>query len=153
MAIEAPFSKFRKSNLKIYIVACLAFGAWLAYDGYISEKFIAKHSDEQGVADASLNFNRKAPIALVALVGFFAACHVVVSKRKLVADEKELIISANERIAYDSIEKIDRTYFESKGYFVVTYKDSSGKETDLRISHKKYDNLKAIVDHLVAKIS
>ena len=35
MAIEATFSKFRKTNLIIYIVACLGFGAWLAYDGYM----------------------------------------------------------------------------------------------------------------------
>ena len=36
MAIEAPLSKYRRGNFKIYIVACLVLGAWFAYDGYLN---------------------------------------------------------------------------------------------------------------------
>jgi len=45
MAIVAPYSKFKKNNLKIYIVFLLALAAWCAYDGYINEKWIEEHTN------------------------------------------------------------------------------------------------------------
>ena len=57
------------------------------------------------------------------------------------------------RIPYDSIQKIDRTHFEKKGVFVITYKNTAGSQVDCRINDRTYDNLAAILDVLVAKIS
>ena len=153
MAIEAPISKYKKNGLLIYIVVCLAVSAWFAYDGYRNEKFIEEHTLENGTPDSTLVFNRKAPpfglgIAVL-LVGYF----LVIKNKKLVADETDLILSATEKIPYDSIQKIEKTHFESKGFFVLTYKDSSGKELECKISKRKYDNLSAVLDHLVGKIS
>ena len=76
-----------------------------------------------------------------------------IGSKKLVADENELVISAKEKIAYDSIEKIDKTHFEAKGVFVITYKNKTGNEVNRKLSRRRYDNLAAILDHLVAKIS
>ena len=74
-------------------------------------------------------------------------------KKKLIADENELIFSDKEKIAYDAIEQIYKTNFESKGYFFITYNEDNGKEAGRKISNRQYDNLKAILDHLVAKIT
>jgi len=161
MAIEAPISKFKKNNLKIYIVVCILAGVILGYDGYLSKykwskryNFYKKHViDNDGKADSTMDFNQKSsPILLVGAV-LFATYLFIISRKKLIADENELIISDKEKILLDSIQKIDKTNFDSKGYFIITYKDKDGSEIDRKISSKTYDNLSAILDHLVAKIS
>jgi hypothetical protein len=161
MAIEAPISKFKKKNLKIYIIVCIVAAAIFAYDGYLSKykwskrySFYKKHViDNDGKPDSTMNFNRKAPPFFIAGAVLFAVYLFVIRSRKIIADENELIISEKEKIPYDSIEKIDKTHFENKGRFVITYKDKDGNEVNRRLSDRKYDNLNAVLDHLVAKIS
>ncbi len=152
MAIEAPVSKFRRNNGKLYIVACLGFAIWLGYDGYFNQKFIEKHSHD-GKPDGTLVFNQKAPVFLIGLAVLLGIQQFVMRNKKLIADEKELIFSDKDKISYDSIQKINKTNFESKGYFVITYKKENDKEADRKISDRQYDNLKAILDHLVAEIT
>lgn len=186
MAIEAPVSKFTKTNLKIYIFLCIAVAAWFAYDGYFNKKFIENNTDDDGTPNITLIFNQKAPPFLFAAAVFFGAYLFVVKNRKLVADENELIFNDKKRIPYDAIEKINKTHFRSKhesatvkrefvghpngvleesneevkeeckdeptGYFIITYKNKDGKEINQKLSDRKYDNLSAILDHLVAKI-
>ena len=153
MAIEAPISKYKKTNLKIYIVLCIAVAAWFAYDGYINKDFIEKHTDENGKPNSTLIFNQKAPPFFAGAAVLFGVYLFVIKNKKLVADENELVFSAKEKIPYDSIQSINKTYFDKKGFFVITYKDEHGKEIDRKISERNYDNLAAILDHLVAKIS
>ncbi len=69
------------------------------------------------------------------------------------ADENELVINARETIPYDSIQKLDKTHFSSKGFFIITYKDNSGSEIQRKLSKRTFDNLAPILDHLVEKIS
>ncbi len=159
MTIEAPASKYAKSNLKIYIFFCIAFAAIFAYDGYLSKyewsyrrSFYNKHVKDGKPSDTMI-FNQKAPILLLAAAIIFAARLWSLKDRKLVADEDKLIISDKEQILYDSIQKIDRTYFDPKGYFVITYKDKQGNEINRKLSDRTYDNLEAILEHLAAKIS
>jgi hypothetical protein len=153
MAIEAPISKFTKTNLQIYIFLCIAVAAWFAYDGYLNRTFIEKNTDDNGKPNSTLIFNQKATPLFVAGAVLFGVYLFVVKNRKLVADENELVFSAKERIPYDSIEAINKTYFDKKGFFVITYKDKRGNEINRKLSDRKYDNLAAILDHLVAKIS
>ncbi len=102
---------------------------------------------------AYLTVNRSAPYYLIGAAVLLAGYFFVIKSKKIIADENELVISAKEKISYDAIEKIDKTNFESKGFFIVTYKDQSGGEVDRKISDRKYDNLSAVLEHLVAKIS
>lgn len=161
MAIEAPLSKHKKTNLIIYIVVCVAIAIYCAYDGYLNEAFKTKHTNEDGSPDSTLIFNQKAPpffLGAAVLLGIYL---FVIRNRKLIADENELIIpstslrtgSDKDKISYDSIQRIDKTHFKSKGYFLITYKDKNDGESERKISDKKYDNLEAILDHLVAKIT
>ena len=161
MAIEAPVSKFTKTNLKIYIAACAAAAVIFAYDGYLSKyKWSGRYSfykeqvlDNDGRPTQTMNFNRKSPPFFIGAAIVFAVYLFVIKNNKLIADENGLVFSNKTRIPYDSIQKINKTYFEKKGFFIITYKNESGNQVDRKITERKYDNLPAILDHLVTKIS
>ena len=152
MAIEAPLSKFRKTNLKIYIGLCIGLAIWCAYDGYLNDKWIQEHTDANGNPETYLVFNRNAPLYLVSAAILLGVYLFVIRNKKLLADENALIFPKHS-IAYDSIEKIDKTRFDSKGFFIITHKDTNGNEVNCRLSNKKYDNLAAVLEHLVTKIT
>lgn len=152
MSIIAPYSKYKKNNFIIAIIICVVCAGWFFYDGYFSEAFIEKHTDENGNPDSTLVFNRKSPpvfiaIAVCCVIGLF-----IVKNKKIVLDENSLTLP-NQTINCDSIQSIDKTFFDEKGFFTITYKNQTGDENTLKISYKKYDNLTAVLDELVAKIS
>ena len=159
MVIEAPLGKYKKNNLKIYIAVCVIFAVVFAYDGYLSEyewshrRSVYEKHIKDGRPDDTMIFNQKAPIFLGVAAVALGIRLWAIKNRKLIADENELVVSDRQKIPYDSIEKIDKTLFEKKGLFVITYKDENGAEVNLRLSDKTYDNLVAVLDHLVAKIS
>ena len=153
MAIEAPVSKYKKNNLKIFIVVLVVFAIWFAYDGYFSKKFREEHTDASGTPDSTLVFNQKSPPFFIGAAALLGVYLFAVRNKKVIADENELIIGAKERISYDSIQKIDKTHFKSKGFFIITYKDKDGSQINRKLRDKTYDNLAAIIDELVAKIS
>jgi uncharacterized membrane protein len=153
MAIEAPPSKYRRNNFLIGIVICVGLAIYCIYDGYYNEKFIEKNTKEDGSPNSTLVFNRKSPPFFIGAAVLLGGYLLVIRNKKVIADEKELVISDKEKIAYDSIQKIDKTNFDSKGYFTITYKDEGGGEVNRKISDRKYDNLAPILEHLVAKIT
>jgi hypothetical protein len=159
MAIEAPISKHRKKNLKLYAIFCVVFAIVFGYDGYLSKYEWSKRRSfyEENVIDGKPNetmiFNRFAPIALIFGAALLAIRYQMIKDRKLVAEEKELVFSDGTKIPYDAIEKIDKTHFKKKGHFVITYKDSGGREIDRRISDINYDGLEAVLELLVSKMS
>lgn len=152
MAIEAPISKYKKNNLIIYMAVCAGLTIWCIYDGYLNKDFIDKYTVD-GKETGWLVINRKAPPYLIGATVLLGVYLLTLRNKRLLADENELIISDKKRIAYDSIQKIDKTYFDKKGFFFITYKDQNGSEIDLKISDRMYDNLAAVLEHLVAKIS
>jgi hypothetical protein len=159
MAIEAPLSKHKKMNYKIYIAVCILAAVVFAYDGYLSKykwsyrrSFFEEHVKE-GKLDDTMKWNRRLPFVFGAAGIAFAAWLGFIKDKRLLADEHELIISGKEKIPYDAIQKIDKTYFDSKGYFIITHKDQNGREVNRKLSDRNYDNLTAILDYLVGKIS
>ncbi len=152
MAIEAPISKFKKNNIKIFIAVLIGLAVWFTYDGYYSQKFIEEHTTEEG-PDSVLVFNQKSPPFFVGAAVILVVYFFVIKGRKIIAEENELIINDKVKIGYDSIEKIDKTHFDAKGFFVITYKDQAGDEIDRKLSDRDYDNLSSVLDHIAAKIS
>jgi hypothetical protein len=160
MAVLAPISNFKMTNYKIYIAACLIFGGVFAYDGYLSKyewslrrSFYEKHVNE-GKPDDTMIFNRVSPIILAVVAVILAAKFWSLKDRKILAEEDRLIISEKEKIPYSSIQKIDKTNFNpTRGFFTITCKGDDGREVVRKISSKDYDNLQAVLDLLVAKIS
>lgn len=157
MAIEAPLSKYSRNNVFIFIAVFLGLAIWFTYDGYFNEKFIEEHTLNHGTAEASpdgtLAFNQKAWPFLVGGAVLCAGYLLLIKNRNVVAGDTDLVINGRKSITYDSIERIDRTHFDKKGYFVITYKDQQDKEVDVRLSDRSYDNLGAILEELIAKIS
>ena len=100
----------------------------------------------------SLVFNKNSPPYFIGAAVLLGTYLFVAKNKKVIADDDGLI-SNKQTIAYDSIEAIDKTHFDSKGYFIITYKDARGKEARLKLSDRTYDNLSAVLDELVAKIS
>ncbi|MDD5011652.1 MAG: hypothetical protein PHQ00_05975 [Phycisphaerae bacterium] len=152
MAVIAPFSKYKKTNHKIYILMLLVAAGWFAYDGHFNDKFKIKHT-KNCVADHTLVFHRQSPPYFLAGAVAIAIYSWQAGKRKLIADEQELVLSANEKIPYSSIESIDKTNYDSKGYFIITYKDDAGQESQKKISNRTFDNLGAVLELLVSKIT
>ena len=153
MAIEAPLSKFKKNNLKIFTVILIGLSIWFAYDGYKNEKFIEEHTEEDGTMDSTLAFNRKSPPYFIAAGVLCGVYLFLIKDRKIIADENGLVINDKLKIPYDSIQQINKTHFDSKGHFTISYKNESGKEINCKINDRTYDNLSAVVDEIVGKIS
>ncbi len=151
MAIEAPLSGYKKKNLVIIAAVLIGVGLWFAYDGYKNEAFIKKHTTVEGTPDSTLSFNKKSPPFLIGAGLLIGAYFFVIKGKKVIADDNGLH-TGKESIAYDAIEAINKTHFDSKGYFIVTYSDN-GQSKEVKISDRTYDNLPAVLDHVVAKIS
>lgn len=153
MAIEAAFSKYKKTNYKLMIAICIGLAIYCTYDGYLNDDFIAKHTNSEGQIDSKLVFNKRAPyvltpLALVALVLFY-----VVKDKKIIAADNDLVLSCAEKIPYDSIEEINKANYSTKGYFTISYKDSGGQLVSKKISDRKWDNLSEVLDLLVSKLT
>ena len=150
MSIEAPLSKYRKHNTLIWIGILVVLSVWFWYDGHYNQKFIDKHTVND-VADSTLNFNRKSPPIFLLAAAALAVRFWMTKDKKVVADEKGL---QHEKltIPYDQIESIDKTHFDSKGFFIVHYQDG-GQKKELKLSDRGYDNLPTVLDHLVSKIT
>jgi len=100
-----------------------------------------------------LTFNQNAPYVLGAGAIVLGIYMGIVSGKKLVADENELIVSKKQKISYSTIQQINKTHFDAKGYFTIGYKTPDDKDAEVTISSKNYDNLGAVLDELVTKIS
>ena len=153
MAIEAPISKFKKNNLMIITVILIGVGIWFAYDGYYNEEFIEENTKEDGTMNSTLTFNRKSPPYFIAAGILCVGYLFFIKNKRIVADENGLAVNDKMNISYDSIQQINKTHFESKGYFILTYKDQNGGEVKRKFSDRTYDNLSAIIDQIVSKIS
>jgi hypothetical protein len=151
IVIEAPISKYTRNSLIIGMIALVGFGVYCIYDGYYNQAFIEKYTKE-GKPDATLLFNRKSPPFLFVAAALLAGRLGWVRKRKVVALDTELVINDKIHIPYDAIEQIDKTLFKKKGVFVVTY-TQSGKKYHQKLNENTYDNMEAILNHLVAQIS
>jgi hypothetical protein len=160
MSVEATASKYKANSFRLYMAVCIIGAVVLAYDGYLSkydwakrQKFYETHyvlNDNQ--PDGTMTFNMNAPFVLLPLGIFFAFKWVTSKKKKVVAGDTSLDISGTE-ISYDSMESINKTHFDSKGFFMITYKDSQGSDNEIKISDRDYDGLGLVLDEVVAKIS
>ncbi|MFA5292945.1 MAG: hypothetical protein WC496_07930 [Phycisphaerae bacterium] len=152
MAVVATLSKYKKTNYKIWILILAVAGVWFAYDGFRNEKFIKKHTTN-GKRDSTLVFHRKSPPYLLAAAAAVAIYAFMINGKKIIADEQQLILSEKEKIPYSSIESINKTNYDSKGYFVIAYKDDAGKTLQKKIDNRDFDNLDAVLELLVSKIT
>jgi hypothetical protein len=151
MSIEAPLSKYRKHNSMITIGILVVLAGWCYYDGYLNPEFAQEHTSPDGTPEGWLPFNRKSPPYLLLGAAVFAVRFWMVRNKKIVADDQGLHYDKL-TISYDQIESINKTHFDSKGFFIVHYSDG-GQKKELKFNDRQYDNLSAVLDHLVSKIT
>lgn len=156
--IEAPFSQYKRKNYLIVMWILIGAGLMFAYDGYLSRyewsgrhSFYQKHVvDNEGKPDSDMKFNQYSPPFLLAGAAVAWVMFYRSKGRKLTADETTLR-TENAVIPYEAIESIDKTYFEKKGYFTLTYQDN-GQIRQLTLSDRNYDNLGELLDRLVSQL-
>ncbi|MEJ5259328.1 MAG: hypothetical protein WHS88_03965 [Anaerohalosphaeraceae bacterium] len=157
--IEAPFSQYKLKNYLIVMWILLGAAAMFAYDGYLSRyewsgrySFYKKHVvDNGGVPDSDMKFNMYSPPFLLAGAAVAAFFYIRSKNRKLTADETALR-TETAVIPYEAIESIDKTHFDKKGFFTITYQENAQKR-QLTLSDRNYDNLGALLDLLVSKLT
>jgi hypothetical protein len=152
MAVVAPYCQYKKTNFKIYIVILLIAAIYFAYDGFYNQTFIKKHTNI-GKPDSTLVFNRKSPPFFLAGAAIFAVWFWKVKDKKLVADDEALVFSEKDKIPYNSIDSINKTNFDTKGFFIIEYKLPDGQKLQRKISDRTYDNLNTVLELLVSKIA
>ena len=150
--IEAPASRYKKQNFILWAIVLIGLAVWFAHDGYRNQEFIKKHKLEDGSPDATLKFNKYAPPFMIFGGLVMGAMALVTGRKKLIADDQSLQFS-DQTIPYNQIEKVDKTHFDKKGYFVLTWKKDDGSETDIKLSDREYDNMPAVLDRIIEKIS
>lgn len=150
MTITAPYSKHKKTNLQILIAMLLVAAIWFFYDGK-NKDFVEKHT-LKGQPDSTLVFNQKSPPYFLGGAIALGILFFVIKDRKIVLDDTK-ITAPGKSVNLSQIEKIDKTNFKNKGYFVLTYKNDTSGTTDWKISDGSYDNLSAILDEIIKKIS
>ncbi|MDH7598139.1 MAG: hypothetical protein QHH07_00690 [Sedimentisphaerales bacterium] len=151
--IVAPVSKGRKDSVVLYMAICFGLAVWCIYDGFINKDFIAAHLDQQGRADGTLILNRLGgPILLLAALGL----SLWLSKMRrggLVATDQALIVKKTLQIPYSSIKQIDKTHFQDRGYFLLTYDSQQEGQRTIRLDQRDYDNLGPILERLIEAVS
>jgi hypothetical protein len=160
MSIQAPLSKYKKHNMLITMVILLGIAATLGYDGYLSQYEWSKRYDfykehvinNNGVPDGDMTLNRYGAIVLLAFGLYNGFNYWKAKDKKIIADERGLVYEGL-TIAYQQIDSIDKTFFSSKGYFVIHYKDDQQQTKTLKLSDRQYDNMPAVLDHLVSKLT
>lgn len=153
MALEAPLSKYKRNSFYIGIAVCIVMAVWFGYDGYLNQGFIKEHTYDDGRPNSTLVFNQKSPPFFVLGALLCGGYLYAIRNRKVVAGDDALLIAGKRRIPYDAIEKIDKTHFDKKGFFTITYKNEQGRECRRTLSDREYDKLGPILDHLIVQIT
>ncbi len=150
MAVEAKGSRFNRNNNLMIAAMFFGFGIYCVYDGYFSESYRAKETDENGKPTANLLFNQYAPIPLGLIATYCLIAAVRNPKKRLVAQEDGLNVCDKELISYKDITYIDHRKFKEKGLITIGYELNNSEKT-LKLSDRTYDNLGLLLDELVSK--
>jgi hypothetical protein len=152
MDIIGPASRHKGNTFILYIAMLVLFSLWCVYDGYFNSEFITQHT-ENGQRDGSLQFNRLSPPVMILAAAGLAVWLYRSRGSSVVAGDTALTLTEGLTVPYDSIQQIDKTHFEKKGFFVITYKTDGDREAIVRLDDRHYDNLGPILDRLVEKIT
>ena len=151
MAVTATGSKFRRNNMLILAVICIAGGLWFGYDGWINAEYQENNTDsDTDKPNPNLQFNRYAPIPLAVIAVYEIIMAAIIPSRCVVADEKELTLANGTNIAYESLRAIDKRSFAKDGHFTIRYA-VGGAEKSLKLSERKYDNLGLLLDEVISR--
>lgn len=148
MNVQATGSRHKANTDWIIVAVCIVATLWFLYDGWMSKSFIEEHTLEDGSVDVTLQTNRYyAPIGLAIAAAWFALGAVRTKGLRITADDAGLETPSG-RIPYDTIETIDRRYFEKEGHFTIQYRQDNTSQK-IKLRDRDYDNLAILLDEIV----
>lgn len=148
MAIIASGSRYKRTTNYIIIVVCVLGALWLLNDGWRNETFQQEHTKD-GKPDGTLQFNRiYGPAVCAIAVVYFLISVARLKSQKITADESGLHLPDKKLLAYNSISKIDKRFFDKEGHFTIEYQEG-GTDKQLKLSDRNYDNLGLLLDEVV----
>ncbi|MBN1845879.1 MAG: hypothetical protein JW810_09365 [Sedimentisphaerales bacterium] len=151
MAVVAPGSRHTRNTNLMIVIACVIFAGWFLYDGWFNESFKQKHLRDDGTPDATLESNRLwVPLGCAAVAVFFLYSTIRLKRRSITADEQAVASSEGLRIAYSSIQRIDKRLFDKEGHFTLFY-TADGVEKKWKLTDRMYDQLGLLLDEIVRR--
>ncbi|MCP4710512.1 MAG: hypothetical protein GY869_17960 [Planctomycetes bacterium] len=150
MAVEVVGSRYTCRTNLIIAAACVVFGLWFLYDGWLNEEFIKDHTDKiTEEIDPTLQSNRTwIPLGCSVVMIYFVISTVRLKSKKIVTDSEGLVISDGQKIAFSDIRQIDKRFFEQKGYFAVEY-EQAGQTKEMKFDDRTWDGLGLLLDEIV----
>jgi len=141
MAVECRLTKSRKLRWVLYLVLCVGFAAYCAYDGWISEKF----KDDPG----NLLFNQVGAVCLAGLAVVLIIGFVKINGTRVVADETGIDVNGKLKIKWSDLTGADDSGYE-KGLVTVFYKQD-GNERKYVIDNYKIDHFEELLDEISSR--
>jgi len=154
MAVEVVGSKYTSRTNLLIAAACVVFGLWFLYDGWLNQEFIQGHTDideatgEQKI-DGDLQLNRTwIPLGCGVVMIYFVISAVRLKSKKIVTDSEGLILNDGRKIAFNDIRQIDKRFFDQKGYFAIEY-EQADQTKEMKFDDRTWDGLGLLLDEIV----
>ena len=145
--VECAPAKDPAVRLFIGAAGLLGFGGWCFYDAFIAESFPLP-------ADPTINetlgywFNHGGAIVFPVLAVIPLVMAALYLRRRLVADAEGIGYVGKDKIAWDRIEKLDTSLWESKGVLVIRAAGGASLSLDeWKLDKKNFRDLIALVEH------
>jgi hypothetical protein len=149
--IECPAAKDPAVRLFIGAAGLLGFGAWCFYDAFLSG---GEYSTLP--PDATINqtlgywFNHGGGILFPVLALIPLALAARFLRRRIVADAEGIGYAGKDKIAWDTVEKLDTSRWASKGILVIRAAgDVSLSLDEWKLDKKTFRDLIALVENSV----
>jgi hypothetical protein len=141
MAIESRMASGRRWRWIIGIVFCVVFGLWYLRDGWFNPEYQpagSKHKDQI--------FNQVATVVLLPGSIVLLVAFAVISKARVVADDRGIDVNSKQMIPWSAITKIDDSSY-AKGIVSVFY-TRGGQEDKYVIDNYKLSHFDELLDEI-----
>lgn len=149
MAVEALPSKFTMRWNTMCALMMFGMAVWFFYDGHYNQEYIKKHTNEDGTPMLDLKINRSWGPAGCALTGlYFIYITWGMSRKKISVDEKGITFSDGKNIPLDSLTRIDKSKFKTKGKLLIEY-EAGGKTEQIILKDTVYDGINSLLQEIL----
>jgi len=148
MAVVATGCRHTRNTNYIIAVVCILVGLYFFYDGWIGNYRLKELEENDNKPTISLYINQYAIIPLAVIAVYFALAAKRLNAKRIEADDTALSFSHGLKIPYNSIQQIDKRFFEKEGHFTLEYEVGS-EAKKLKLTDRTYDKLGLLLDEIV----
>ena len=150
MAVVATGCRHTRNTNYIIAVVCILVGLYFFYDGWFGSYREKELEENEGKPTISLYINQYAIIPLAVIAVYFALAAKRLNAKRIEADDTALSFSHGLKIPYNSIQQIDKRFFEKEGHFTIEH-DADGSIKKLKLNDRTYDGLGLLLDEIVRR--